>query len=54
MSVADDPETQRIKKNTDNQSGVKYHNLAEQRAAENLRRDEAADSLAGTYRQGEF
>ncbi|XP_071825116.1 LIM and SH3 domain protein F42H10.3-like isoform X2 [Apostichopus japonicus] len=51
LSVADDPETQRIKKNTDNQSGVKYHNLAEQRAAENLRRDEAADSLAGTYRQ---
>lgn len=54
LSVADDPETQRIKKNTDNQSGVKYHNLAGQREQENVRREQEAENLVGTNRQGEF
>lgn len=51
-SVVDDPETARVKKNTQNQSLAQYHGLQDQRNMENYQREREAENLAGTNRQG--
>lgn len=52
MSVADDPETQRLKKNMQVVSNVAYHNTLQEKARmEQNRPNEETDNFAGKLKQ---